>query len=98
MTLFSILCVLLLEQFRPLRRDNAIYGWIIALAARVERSFNAGRVEHGRLGWLAMMSLLVVPTLAIYWLLAMLGPVAQLLWTILIVYLTLGFRHYSHYF
>ena len=98
MTLFSILCVLLLEQFRPLRRDNAIYGWIIALAARVERSFNAGRAEHGRLGWFAMMSLLVLPTLVIYWLLAMLGPVAQLLWTILIVYLTLGFRHYSHYF
>ena len=98
MTLFSILCVLLLEQFRPLRRDNPIYGWIIALAARVEHSFNAGRTEHGRLGWLVMMSLLVVPTLVIYWLLALLSPIAQLLWTILIVYLTLGFRHYSHYF
>jgi adenosylcobinamide-phosphate synthase len=98
MTLFSILCVLLLEQFRPLRRDNAVYGWIIALAARIERNFNAGRAEHGRLGWIAMMALLVLPTLAIYWLLALLSPVAQLIWTILIVYLTLGFRHYSHYF
>ncbi len=98
MTLFSILCVLLLEQFRPLRRDNPVYGWIIALAARIEHSFNAGRAEHGRMGWLAMMALLVLPTLLIYWLLALLSPLAQLLWTILIVYLTLGFRHYSHYF
>lgn len=98
MTLFSILCVLLLEQFRPLRRDNPVYGWIIALAARVEHSFNAGRAEHGRIGWLAMMALLVLPTLLIYWLLALLSPIAQLAWTILIVYLTLGFRHYSHYF
>jgi adenosylcobinamide-phosphate synthase len=98
MTLFSILCVLLLEQFKPLRRDNPIYGWIIALAARIEHSFNAGRAEHGRIGWFVMMSLLVLPTLVIYWLLALLSPLAQLLWTILIVYLTLGFRHYSHYF
>ena len=98
MTLFSVLFVLVLEQFRPLRKDNPVYGWIVLLAARVERSFNAGRAEHGMLGWLAMMSALVVPTLLIYGLLALAGPLAQLAWTVLIVYLTLGFRHYSHYF
>lgn len=98
MTLFSILCVLVLEQFRPLRRDNLLYGWIIALAARVEHSFNAGRAEQGRLGWLTMMAALVLPTLLIHWLLAYVGVLAQLFWTIVIVYLTLGFRHYSHYF
>ena len=98
MTLFSILCVLLLEQFRPLRKDNPIYGWIKAFADRVERSFNAGRAEHGRLGWLVLVSTMVVPTLLVYWLLALAGPLAQLAWTIVVVYLTLGFRHYSHYF
>ncbi len=98
MTLFSILVVLVLEQFRPLRRDNPVYGWIVALAARVERSFNAGRAEHGRLGWLVMMSALVAPTLLVHWLLAYAGPLAKLAWTVVIVYLTLGFRHYSHYF
>lgn len=98
MTLFSVLFVLVLEQFRPLRKDNPVYGWIASLAARVERSFNAGRAEHGTLGWLVMMSALVMPTLLIHWLLALAGPLAQLAWTVLIVYLTLGFRHYSHYF
>lgn len=98
MTLFSILCVLLIEQFRPLRADNPIYGWITVFAARIEHSFNAGRAEHGRLAWLVMVSVLVVPALIIYWLCALAGPVAQLAWTILVVYLTLGFRHYSHYF
>lgn len=98
MTLFSILCVLVIEQFRPLRKDNPIYGWIVALAARVEHSFNAGRHEHGRVAWLVIMAALVVPTLLIHWLLATLGVVAQLAWAIVIVYLTLGFRHYSHYF
>ena len=98
MTLFSIFCVLLIEQFRPLRADNPIYGWIVVLAARIEHSFNAGRAEHGRLAWLVMMLALVLPTLLIYWLCALAGPIAQLAWTIVIVYLTLGFRHYSHYF
>jgi adenosylcobinamide-phosphate synthase len=98
MTLFSILFALVLEQFRPLRRDNTIYGWVIALANKVEQSFNAGRAEHGRLGWIVIMALLVLPTLMIYWLLGAFSVIAQLVWTILIVYLTLGFRHYSHYF
>lgn len=98
MTLFSILLVLLIEQFRPLRADNPVYAWIRVFAARVEHSFNAGQPEHGRMGWLVMMSVLVVPVLLIYWLLALAGPLAQFAWTVLIVYLTLGFRHYSHYF
>lgn len=98
MTLFSILCVLLIEQFRPLRSDNMIYGWVVALAARIEHSFNAGRAEHGRLAWLVVMFALVLPTLLVYWVCALAGPIAQLAWTIIIVYLTLGFRHYSHYF
>ena len=98
MTLFSIFFVLLIEQFRPLRADNPIYGWIVVLAARVEHSFNAGRAEHGRLAWLVMMLALVLPTLLIYWLCVLACPIAQLAWTIVIVYLTLGFRHYSHYF
>ena len=98
MTLFSILLVLLIEQFRPLRADNPIYAAIRVFAARIEHSFNAGRPEHGRMAWLALMSVLVVPTLLIYWLLALVGPLAQFIWSVLIVYLTMGFRHYSHYF
>lgn len=98
MTLFSILFVLLIEQFRPLRADNPIYAAMRVFAARVERSFNAGKPEHGRMAWLAMMSVLVVPTLLVYWLLALVGAWAQFIWSVLIVYLTMGFRHYSHYF
>ncbi len=98
MTLFSILLVLLIEQFRPLRADNPVYAWIRLFAARIEHSFNAGQPEHGRMGWLVMMSVLVVPVLLVYWLLALVGPLAQFAWTVLVVYLTLGFRHYSHYF
>ena len=98
MTFLSILFALLIEQMKPLRADNPLYAWIAALAARVESWFNAGQIKHGRLGWWAMMAILMVPTAAIYWVCKAINPVAALLWNILIVYLTLGLRHYSHYF
>jgi adenosylcobinamide-phosphate synthase len=98
MTFISILCALLLEQLKPLRADNPIYAEIKTLAIQIETWFNAGHVRHGRLGWFLMMASLVLPTALIYWLCMRISPFAALVWNILIVYLTLGFRHYSHYF
>ncbi len=98
MTFLSILCALLIEQLKPLRADNPIYGAVKSFAIRIEGWFNAGHADHGRLGWAVMMGALVVPTMLVYWLCTRLSPFAALAWNILIVYLTLGFRHYSHYF
>lgn len=98
MTFLSILCALLIEQLRPLRADNAVYAGIKSLAARMEASFNAGQAHHGRIAWFALMATLLIPTVAIYWLCLKISPVLALAWNILVVYLTLGFRHYSHYF
>ncbi|HYD78584.1 MAG TPA: CobD/CbiB family protein [Paucimonas sp.] len=98
MTFLSILCALLIEQLKPLRADNAMYTGIKALASRMEASFNAGLAKHGRFAWFLMMAILMAPTIAIYWACTKIGPFAELAWNILVVYLTLGFRHYSHYF
>ena len=99
MTFFSILCALLIEQIKPLRTDNPVYAEIKAFALRMETWFNAGHPNHGRLGWLLMMAALMTPTALIYWVLIHYGlPLVAFAWNILIVYLTLGFRHYSHYF
>jgi adenosylcobinamide-phosphate synthase len=99
MTFLSILCALLIEQFKPLRADNLIYAEIKSFAMRMEGWFNAGDASHGRLGWLLMMAALMLPTALIYWVLHRYELVfAAFAWNVLIVYLTLGFRHYSHYF
>ncbi len=98
MTFLSILFALLIEQLKPLRAGNPVYTGIRALAGRMEAWFNAGQAQHGRLGWWIMMLSLMVPTAAIYWLCKWVNPVAALAWNIIIVYLTLGLRHYSHYF
>lgn len=98
MTFVSILCALLIEQLKPLRVDNPVYGAIKSLAARMEGWFNAGQESHGRLAWIVVMAALLLPTILIYWLCAKISPFAALFWNVLIAYLTLGFRHYSHYF
>lgn len=99
MTFFSILCALLIEQLKPLRADNHVYGAIKRLAARIEGWFNAGEPGNGRLGWFLMIATLMLPTAIIYGVLLHYRLVfAVFAWNVLIVYLTLGFRHYSHYF
>ncbi|NGZ87681.1 CobD/CbiB family protein [Duganella aceris] len=99
MTFLSILCALLIEQMKPLRADNPVYAEIKRLALRMETWFNAGHSTHGRMGWFLMMAILMVPTAAIYWTLKYYDWfLAAFAWNVLIVYLTLGFRHYSHYF
>ena len=99
MTFFSILCALLIEQLKPLRADNQIYAEIKRFAMRIEGWFNAGQVSHGRLGWFLVIGGLMLPTVIVYWVLLHYNWVfAAFAWNVLIVYLTLGFRHYSHYF
>jgi adenosylcobinamide-phosphate synthase len=98
MTFISILCALLIEQLKPLRADNPAYAAIHALTVRMETWFNAGQENQGRLAWIVMMLILIVPTLVLYWLCTQISPFAVFLFNTLVTYLTLGFRHYSHYF
>jgi adenosylcobinamide-phosphate synthase len=98
MTFFSILCALLIEQLKPLRSDNPVYAAIKAFAIQIEAWCNAGEAMHGRFGWWVVVLTLTIPTALIYWVCLKISFLAALAWNILIVYLTLGFRHYSHYF
>jgi adenosylcobinamide-phosphate synthase len=98
MTFFSILCALLIEQLKPLRADNQVYAAIKRLAMRIEGWFNAGDAANGRMGWILMIAALMLPTGIIYAVLLHYSVFGAFAWNVLIVYLTLGFRHYSHYF
>ncbi|MEG2902327.1 MAG: CobD/CbiB family protein, partial [Massilia sp.] len=99
MTFFSILCALLIEQLKPLRADNQVYGAIKALTIRIETWFNAGEQTNGRMGWFLMMGALMLPTWLVYWVFMHYNLVfLAFVWNVLIIYLTMGFRHYSHFF
>lgn len=98
MTFFSILFALLAEQFRPLRADNPLNAAIEAFGLRMEHWFNAGHANHGRLAWLLTITAVMLPVVLVYWLCLRVHPVFALIWNVVVLYLTLGFRHYSHYF
>lgn len=98
MTFLSILFALLIEQLRPLRANNPGYLAVKHLSARMENWFNAGQAHHGRLAWLATILVLAFPTLLLYWLCLSITPLLAFALNVLVLYLTLGFRHYSHYF
>jgi adenosylcobinamide-phosphate synthase len=98
MTFLSILLALLIEQMKPLRVDNPVYLYVQQFAKKVEAWCNAGKAKHGRLGWWIMVVALTVPTALIYGLCLHFSIFAAFAWNVLIVYLTMGFRRYSHYF
>jgi len=94
-----VLLALLLEQARPLGRGNLVHASLRAWVRWSTRNFDAGKSFHGWLAWgiaVGGPSLLV---LVIYWLLEVLvGWPAAVLWSVAVLYATLGFRQFSFHF
>lgn len=98
MSFFAVLFALLLEQARPLVQGNAIHAGFRAWARWSRRNLDAGRPIHG---WLAWSVAVLVPTLLAFGVHLLLWQVHGLLafaWSVLVLYLTLGFRQFSHHF
>ncbi|MES2976225.1 MAG: CobD/CbiB family protein [Pseudomonadota bacterium] len=99
MSFFAILFALLIEQVRPLARNNAIHAGLRAWARWVSRNFDAGKTHHGWVAWTLAVVFPSLVALAVHWALALLigWPVA-VLWSVAVLYATLGFRQFSHHF
>ena len=98
MSFFAIFLALLLEQARPLGRDNTAHRLATAWRRWVRRSLDAGQAPHG---WMAWGAAALVPTLLaalVHWLLLPFSDLLVFAWTVGVLYLTLGFRQFSHYF
>ena len=98
MGVLAIIAALLLEQWRPLSERKAAAGALAAWTDWLENTFNAGESRHGTIAWLVAVLVPVAAALALYALLAWMNPLAALLLNIGALYLTLGFRQFSHYF
>lgn len=98
MGVLAIIAALVLEQWRPLDDRKAVAGALAGWADWLENTFNAGESRHGAIAWLvaALPPLALAGMLyaALFWL----NPFAALLLNIAALYLTLGFRQFSHYF
>ena len=99
MSFFAILFALLIEQVRPMARANPIHSGLRSWARWVAGNFDAGKPHHGWVAWTlavpgpAIAALLVHLLLIVY-----AGWVFAMLWSVAVLYVTLGFRQFSHHF
>ena len=98
MSFFAVLFALLLEQARPLARDNAFHTGLRTWARWSSRNLDAGRAQHGWLAWSFAALGPVVLTFAIHWFLWSVHGLLAFAWSVLVLYMTLGFRQFSHHF
>ncbi|MBQ0960721.1 CobD/CbiB family protein [Ideonella sp. 4Y11] len=99
MSFFAVLFALVLEQIKPLPRDNWVHDTLADWVGWTGRNFDAGQPQHARIVWVVTV---IVPALlawALHWVLATyISFFLALAIDVLVIYLTLGFRQFSHYF
>ena len=99
MSFFAILLALLLEQARPLGRGNPVHSGMRAWVRWVIRNLDAGEKPHSWLAWGMAVGLPTVLALILHWvLLAQAGWFIAMVWNVAVLYVTLGFRQFSHHF
>lgn len=97
MSLFSLIAALFLEQFRPLP-NRLLLEPVGRYADFLESRLNAGDSRHGLIAWLAAVLPPVLLAAGIYYLLCAVTPLLGWAWNVLVLYLTMGFRQFSHHF
>jgi adenosylcobinamide-phosphate synthase len=98
MSFFAVLFALLLEQLKPLPRDNWIHHTLASWVGWTSRNFDAGRPHHRVVVWCVAVlgpALLVGTT---YLVIGQFSLLLALAFDVALLYLTLGFRQFSHYF
>jgi len=98
MSFFAVLFALLIEQLKPLPRGNVVHDSLTGWMRWTGRNFDAGRDHHA---WVVWGITALVPALIAWGVhagLAHLNVLLALAWNVAVLYLTLGFRQFSHYF
>lgn len=98
MSFFAVLFALVIEQLKPLPRDNWVHHALVSWVSWTGRNFDAGREHHA---WVVWGVSVLAPGLAIsaaYLALDHYSIVLALMFDVAVLYLTLGFRQFSHYF
>lgn len=99
MSFFAILMALLIEQARPLASGNWVHAWVRQWLKWVIRLCDAGQKPHGWLVWVMAVVLPSFLALAIYWAaIWLVGWPLAMLFNVVCLYATLGFRQFSHHF
>lgn len=97
MTLFAIVLALALDQAKPLpaARVEALLG---GFGHFLESRFNAGEHHHGVAAWSVGAALPVVLVFVLQLALDYANPLLYFLFCVAVLYVTMGFRQFSHFF
>lgn len=98
MSFFAVLFSLMIEQLKPLPRGNWVHDMLISWVRWTGRNFDAGRERHAWVVWVITVLLPAVLAYAIFYGLEQVNPLLGFAWNVLVLYVTLGFRQFSHYF
>ena len=98
MSFFSVLAALALEQLWALGWRNPVFRMFGRYANGLARNLNAGETRHGVLGWMLAVLPPVVLSLFVYYAAYHITPVLAWAVNVLVLYLTMGFRQFSHAF
>ena len=99
MGFLSLLFALVIEQLRPFTGISRLRTWGGGWIDWVLKNFDAGGSGQGMLCWSIAALVPAACVIVIHWALALwLGLFSAFVWNVAVLYATLGFRQFSHYF
>ena len=98
MIFFAILLALLIEQAHPLAVDNPVFAVLRGWARMVRRNLDTGQAAHGWLAWALATAVPGLVAALVFWAFWQFSTVLSFLWLVGVLYITLGFRQFSHHF
>lgn len=96
MDLLAIIVALGLEQWRAFQWRASVERVFIGYARGIERRLNGGTAGQGAVAAVLAIAPPVVLSWLIWWLLARIHPALGLLFNVIVLYLLMGFRRFSH--
>ena len=98
MNFLAIVAALGLEQWRAFEWRGALQRAFVRYGHALERRFNAGTTQQGVIAAVLAIVPPVAVVAVVYWVLEQVHPLLALAWDVVILYLLMGFRHFSHAF
>ena len=99
MSFFSIFLALFIEQARPMSPSHFLHQWLRNWADWVTSHVDGGKRSQAWLAWGLLIGVPAGLAVLIHWLLAFFfGWFFAIAWNVALLYVTLGFRQFSHHF
>jgi adenosylcobinamide-phosphate synthase len=98
MSFFAVLFALLIEQLKPLPRGNPVHDALTAWTRWTGRNFDAGKPHHAWVVWCVTTFAPALVAWALYLVFVHVNGLLGLAWNVAVLYVTLGFRQFSHHF